>query len=105
MDSSDCDLMAKFYESPEQYSHCAFKAISVSCCECKAHFGMMGQYFSCFERILVFDRHPPFMDFLAIITHVHKVCKTHDFLQLMQMLTTTCVHVYYYYCNGSWIFN
>lgn len=31
MDSSDCGLMARFYGSPEQYSHCAIKAISVSC--------------------------------------------------------------------------
>lgn len=63
MGSSDCGLMAKFYESPEQYSHCAFKAISVSCCECKTHFGMMGQCIPCIEGILVFDIHIPFVDF------------------------------------------
>lgn len=61
--SSDCGLIAKFYESPEQYSYCAFKAISVSCCECKTHFRMTGQCVSCFERVLGFDIHPPLVDF------------------------------------------
>lgn len=41
MDSRDCDLMARFYESPEQYSHCAFKGITMSSCESKPSFRMV----------------------------------------------------------------
>lgn len=48
----DLDLMARFYELPEQYSHCAFKAISVSYCECKPCFRMMLKSFPCSERVL-----------------------------------------------------
>lgn len=52
MDSRDCDLMVRFYELPEQYSHCALKAISVSYCECKPHFRMMLKSVPCSERVL-----------------------------------------------------
>lgn len=69
LDSRDCDLMARFYESPEPYSHCAFKAISVSYCECKPRFRMVLKSVPCSERVLF-----PIYTLLSLIVDCSNLC-------------------------------